>query len=62
MTLCIKKCNTSTHPSRVYTYKQDLKEYFPKTSLEGLTTWSKKMVKIVAAANDSGVKFLEQII
>ena len=26
-------------------YKPDLKEFFPKTSLEGLTTWS-KMVKI----------------
>ena len=36
-------------PLKVYTYKQDLKECFPKTSLEGLTTWS-KMVKIVAAA------------
>ena len=39
-----KKCNTSTHPSWVY-INQIWKNFFPKTSLEGLTTWS-KMVKI----------------
>ena len=39
-----KKCNTSTHPSGVY-INQIWKNFFPKTSLEGLTTWS-KMVKI----------------
>ena len=36
----IKKCNTSTHPSRVY-INQIQKNFFPKTSLEGQTTWSK---------------------
>ena len=39
-----KKCNTSTHPSWVY-INQIWKNFFPKTSLEGLTSWS-KMVKI----------------
>ena len=42
MTLCKRKrCNTSTHPSRVY-INQIWKNFFPKTSLEGLATWSKK--------------------
>ena len=36
-----KRCNTSTHPSRVY-INQIWKNFFPKTSLEGLATWSKK--------------------
>ena len=39
-----KNCNTSTHPSGVY-INQIQKNFFPKTSLEGQTTWS-KMVKI----------------
>ena len=33
----IKKCNTSTHPSRVY-INWIQKNFFPKTSLEGQTT------------------------
>jgi len=40
-TLQKKRCNTSTHPSRVYT-NQIWKNFFPKTSLEGPATWSKK--------------------
>ena len=36
-----KRCNTSMHPSRVY-INQIWKNFFPKTSLEGLATWSKK--------------------
>ena len=40
-TLQKKRCNTSTHPSRVY-INQLWKIFFPKTSLEGLATWSKK--------------------
>ena len=36
-----KRCNTNTHPSRVY-INQIWKNFFPKTSLEGLATWSKK--------------------
>ena len=36
-----KRCNTSTHPSRVY-INQIWLNFFPKTSLEGLATWSKK--------------------
>ena len=36
-----RRCNTSTHPSRVY-INQIWKNFFPKTSLEGLATWSKK--------------------
>ena len=36
-----KRCNTSMHPSRVY-MNQIWKNFFPKTSLEGLATWSKK--------------------
>ena len=35
-----KNCNTSTHPSGVY-INQIQKNFFPKTSLEGQTTWSK---------------------
>ena len=34
-----KHCNTSTHPSGVY-INQIQKNFFPKTSLEGQTTWS----------------------
>ena len=36
----IKKCNTSTHPSRVY-INQIQKNFFPMTSQEGQTTKSK---------------------
>ena len=39
-----KYCNTSTHPSGVY-INQIQKNFFPKSSLEGQTTWS-KIVKI----------------
>ena len=39
-----KRCNTSTHPSRVY-INQIWKNFFPKTSLEGLATWSKKVTQ-----------------
>merc|ERR1711989_118144 len=38
-----KYCNTSTHPSGVY-INQIQKNFFPKSSLEGQTSWS-KMVK-----------------
>ena len=39
-----KRCNTSRHPSRVY-INQIWKNFFPKTSLEGLATWSKKVTQ-----------------
>ena len=39
-----KRCNTSTHPSRMYR-NQIWKNFFPKTSLEGLATWSKKVTQ-----------------
>ena len=45
VTLCLKKnCNASTIPSRAY-INHIQKNFFPRTSLEGQTTWS-KMVKI----------------
>ena len=59
MTLCQKKnCHASTIPSRAY--KNHIqKNFFPRTSLEGQTTWS-KMVKIDqnrrgGAADGSGI-------
>ena len=59
MTLCQKKsCHASTIPSRAY-INHIQKNFFPKTSLEGQTTWS-KMVKIDqnrrgGAADGSGI-------
>ena len=43
-TLSKKNCHASTIPSRAYT-NHIQKNFFPRTSLEGQTTWS-KMVKI----------------
>ena len=48
-----KYCNTSTHPSGVY-INQIQKNFFPKSSLEGQTSWS-KMVKIDQNLRDSGM-------
>ena len=46
-----KYCNTSTHPSGVY-INQIQKNFFPKSSLEGQTSWS-KMVKTPVSVSPS---------
>ena len=45
MTLCKRKKMQYQYAPLMGEYKPDLKDFCPKTSLEGLTTWS-KMVKI----------------
>jgi hypothetical protein len=41
MTLCKRKKMQYQYAPLMGEYKPDLKDFFPKTSLEGLTTWSK---------------------